>query len=123
MFVNEFGDMQIDNDFFKVDGTDTDLIETSTGCICCEPGNDIESTLARLSCAIDDSEVRAVDRVVIETTGLADLAQIINQMLIASQCSIARRYFVLATVHCVARRRSSSASSRTSNWPLPDVSP
>src|SRR5690606_16559039 len=49
VIVNEFGDVPIDNDLFKVDGTASDLIETSTGCICCEPGNDIVSTLSRLS--------------------------------------------------------------------------
>ena len=98
VIVNEFGDVPIDNDLFKVDGTASDLIETSTGCICCEPGNDIVSTLARLSEAIDNGEVSAVDRVVIETTGLADPAPIINQMLIASHHSIAGRFFALAAV-------------------------
>lgn len=98
VIVNEFGDVPIDNDLFKVDGTASDLIETSTGCICCEPGNDIVSTLARLSEAMDNGEVSAVDRVVIETTGLADPAPIINQMLMSSHHSIAGRFFALAAV-------------------------
>ncbi|SFV38536.1 GTPase, G3E family [Devosia crocina] len=98
VMVNEFGDVPIDNDLFKVDGTASDLIETSTGCICCEPGNDIVSTLARLSEAMDNGEVSAVDRVVIETTGLADPAPIINQMLMSSHHSIAGRFFALAAV-------------------------
>ncbi|ODT66247.1 MAG: hypothetical protein ABS75_27655 [Pelagibacterium sp. SCN 63-23] len=98
VIVNEFGDVPIDNDLFKVDGTASDLIETSTGCICCEPGNDIVSTLARLSEAMDNGEVSAVDRVVIETTGLDYPAPIINQMLIASNHSIAGRFFALASV-------------------------
>jgi G3E family GTPase len=98
VIVNEFGDVPIDNDLFKVDGTSSSLVETSTGCICCEPGNDIESTLVRLSNAIDDGEVAAVERVVVETTGLADPSPIINQMLIASRYSLGGRYFVLAAV-------------------------
>lgn len=98
VIVNEFGDVPIDNDLFNVDGTASDLIETSTGCICCEPGNDIVSTLARLSEAMDNGEVSAVDRVVIETTGLADPAPIINQMLMSSHHSIAGRFFALAAV-------------------------
>ena len=49
VIINEFGDVPIDNDLFRVDGTASDLIETSSGCICCEPGNDIVSPLARLS--------------------------------------------------------------------------
>lgn len=49
VIVNEFGDVPIDNDLVQVDGEDTSFAETSTGCICCEAGNDIVSTLARLS--------------------------------------------------------------------------
>lgn len=98
VIVNEFGDVPIDNDLFKVDGTSSSLVETSTGCICCEPGNDIESTLVRLSNAIDDGEVAKVERVVVETTGLADPSPIINQMLIASRYSLGGRHFVLAAV-------------------------
>ncbi|WP_369412461.1 GTP-binding protein [Pelagibacterium xiamenense] len=63
-YVNGFGDVPLDNDLFGVDGTASDLIEASTGCICCEPGNDIVSTLPRLLEAID--EVGPADRVVIE---------------------------------------------------------
>lgn len=98
VIVNEFGDVAIDNDLFRVDGTASDLIETSNGCICCEPGNDIVSTLSRLSEAISEGEVRDIERVVIETTGLADPAPIINQMLIASPYGIAGRSFTLSSV-------------------------
>lgn len=98
VIVNEFGDVPIDNDLVQVDGEDTSFAETSTGCICCEPGNDIVSTLARLSEAIDDGTTGSVERVVIETTGLADPAPIINQMLMTASLRIGGRYFQLASV-------------------------
>ena len=98
VIVNEFGDVPIDNDLIQVDGEDTRFAETSTGCICCEPGNDIISTLSRLSEAMDDGKTGAVGRVVIETTGLADPAPIINQMLLAASLRIGGRYFQLASV-------------------------
>lgn len=98
VIVNEYGDVPIDNDLIQVDGEDTSFTETSTGCICCEPGNDIVSTLARLSEAIDEGKTGTVERIVIETTGLADPAPIINQMLLASSYRIAGRYFQLASV-------------------------
>lgn len=97
VIVNEYGDVPIDNDLVQVDGDDVTFSETSSGCICCEPGNDIVSTLARLSEAMDDGAAGAVERVVIETTGLADPAPIINQMLLASHYSIGGRSFVLAS--------------------------
>jgi G3E family GTPase len=88
----------IDNDLVQVDGDDVTFAETSTGCICCEPGSDIVSTLTRLSEAMDDGTAGGVERVVIETTGLADPAPIINQMLLASRYTIGGRYFALAGV-------------------------
>lgn len=98
VIVNEFGDVPIDNDLIQVDGEDTNFAETSTGCICCEPGNDIVSTLSRLSEAMDEGTTGKVERVVIETTGLADPAPIINQMLLAASLRIGGRYFQLASV-------------------------
>lgn len=98
VIVNEYGDVPIDNDLVQVDGEDMTFAETSTGCICCEPGNDIVSTLARLSEAMDEGKTGIIERVVIETTGLADPAPIINQMLLASPYRIAGRYFALASV-------------------------
>lgn len=98
VIVNEFGDVPIDNDLIAVEGEDMTFAETSTGCICCEPGNDIVSTLARLSEAMDDGRTGRIERVVIETTGLADPAPIINQMLMATPGRIAGRYFHLASV-------------------------
>lgn len=98
VIVNEFGDVPIDNDLIQVDGEDMTFAETSTGCICCEPGNDIVSTLARLSEAMDEGKTGPIERVVIETTGLADPAPIINQMLLSSPYRIAGRFFTLASV-------------------------
>lgn len=98
VIVNEFGDVPIDNDLIQVNGEDTSFAETSTGCICCEPGNDIVSTLSRLSEAMDQGKTGTVERVIIETTGLADPAPIINQMLLAASYRIAGRHFQLAAV-------------------------
>jgi G3E family GTPase len=98
VIVNEFGDIPIDNDLVQVDDTAMDLMETTTGCMCCEPGSDIVSTLLRLCEAVDDGTIGAFERIVIETTGLADPAPIINQLLMASHYSIAGRFFALAGV-------------------------
>ncbi len=98
VIVNEYGNVPIDNDLLQVTGEDMTFAETSTGCICCEPGNDIISTLARLSEAMDEGKTGRIERVVIETTGLADPAPIINQMLLAAPHRIAGRYFELASV-------------------------
>lgn len=96
--INEYGDVPIDNDLVQIKGEDLSFAETSTGCICCAPGSDIGSVLARLSDAMDEGQARGIERVVIETTGLADPAPIINQMLLASHYRMGGRYFSLAAV-------------------------
>lgn len=96
--VNEYGDVAIDNDLVQVEGEERSLTRTSNGCICCTPGSDIVSALGQLSEALDDGGIAFVDRVVVETTGLADPAPIINQLISMAQYRIAGRLFALAGV-------------------------
>ena len=98
VIINEFGDVPIDNDLVQIDGEAASFATTSTGCICCTPGSDALSALQQLSEAIDDGQTGLVERVVIETTGLADPAPIINQLLAAARWRIGGRLFELAGV-------------------------
>jgi G3E family GTPase len=67
---NEFGEENIDNDILVAD-TNEQIIQMSNGCICCTIREDLRSTLADLAEKRRKGEL-AFDRVVIETTGLAD---------------------------------------------------
>ncbi|MBK9134775.1 MAG: GTP-binding protein [Betaproteobacteria bacterium] len=67
---NEFGEENIDNDILKVD-TEEQIIQMSNGCVCCTIREDLRSTLAELAEKRRKGEL-TFDRVVIETTGLAD---------------------------------------------------
>jgi G3E family GTPase len=67
---NEFGEENIDNDILVAD-TQEQIIQMSNGCICCTIREDLRSTLADLAAKKRDGTL-AFDRVVIETTGLAD---------------------------------------------------
>jgi len=67
---NEFGEENIDNDILKVD-TEEQIIQMSNGCVCCTIREDLRTTLADLAEKRRKGEL-AFDRVVIETTGLAD---------------------------------------------------
>ena len=67
---NEFGEENIDNDILAVD-TEEQIIQMSNGCVCCTIREDLRSTLAELAAKKRKGEL-AFDRVVIETTGLAD---------------------------------------------------
>ena len=67
---NEFGEENIDNDILVSD-TDEQIIQMSNGCICCTIREDLRVTLQLLA-AKRRKGLLSFDRIVIETTGLAD---------------------------------------------------
>jgi G3E family GTPase len=67
---NEFGEENIDNDILVAD-TNEQVIQMSNGCICCTIREDLRQTLSDLAARKRKGELD-FDRVVIETTGLAD---------------------------------------------------
>ena len=67
---NEFGEENIDNDIL-VSETDEQIIQMSNGCICCTIREDLRATLQLLA-AKRRKGLLNFERVVIETTGLAD---------------------------------------------------
>ncbi len=67
---NEFGEENIDNEILVAD-TKEQIIQLSNGCVCCTIREDLRATLADLAEKRRKGELQ-FDRVVIETTGLAD---------------------------------------------------
>ncbi len=67
---NEFGEENIDNDILVSD-TNEQIIQMSNGCICCTIREDLRVTLQLLA-AKRRKGLLSFDRIVIETTGLAD---------------------------------------------------
>ncbi len=67
---NEFGEENIDNDILVSD-TQEQIIQMSNGCICCTIRDDLRATLQDLAQKKRKGELN-FDRVVIETTGVAD---------------------------------------------------
>ncbi len=67
---NEFGEENIDSDILVTDVKEQ-IIQMSNGCICCTIREDLRSTLQDLAGKTRRGELD-FDRVVIETTGLAD---------------------------------------------------
>ena len=67
---NEFGEENIDNDILVSD-TKEHIVQMSNGCVCCTIREDLRTTLQELAEKKRKGELD-FDRVVIETTGLAD---------------------------------------------------
>jgi G3E family GTPase len=67
---NEFGEENIDNDIL-VQERGEQIVQMSNGCICCTIRDDLRATLADLAGRRRSGELM-FDRVIIETTGVAD---------------------------------------------------
>ena len=67
---NEFGEENIDHEILSVN-TEEQIIQMSNGCVCCTIREDLRGALATLAEKRRKGELQ-FDRVVIETTGLAD---------------------------------------------------
>ncbi|MCW5665641.1 MAG: GTP-binding protein [Piscinibacter sp.] len=67
---NEFGDEDIDSDILVRD-SEEQIIQLNNGCVCCTIREDLRSTLSDLAAKKRKGELD-FERVVIETTGLAD---------------------------------------------------
>ena len=68
---NEFGEENIDNEILVDDAGKEQILQLSNGCVCCTIREDLRSTLATLAEKKRKGELD-FERVVIETTGLAD---------------------------------------------------
>lgn len=89
--VNEYGEVGIDGQL--VIDTEEEVIELNNGCICCTVRSDLVSALRGL---IDSG--RAIDRIIIETSGLADPAPIVQTFVIDEILSKAMALDAIVTV-------------------------
>lgn len=83
LIENEFGDVGIDGDLIQRE--DFDVVEISTGCICCIMKKDFEDTLYKI---IEEYEP---ERILIEPTGISILSEIIDTLKkprFTEKCSI-----------------------------------
>ena len=67
---NEFGEEDIDSDILAIETTEQ-IIQMNNGCVCCTIREDLRTTLSDLAEKRRKGELQ-FDRVIIETTGLAD---------------------------------------------------
>ncbi len=101
VLINEFGEIGVDHDLVTHSKDDI-VIEMSSGCLCCTIRGDLAKTLREAPGRFARGGDLWFDRVVIETTGLADPAPILHTLM--TEPTVARRYRldgVIATVDAV----------------------
>jgi G3E family GTPase len=79
VLINEFGEIGLDH--LLVERVDGNVVQLSTGCLCCTVRGDLVDSLEKLLRDLDNGRV-AFNRVMIETTGLADPAPVLHTIML-----------------------------------------
>jgi G3E family GTPase len=79
VLINEFGEIGLDHDLLEK--VDNETVLMSSGCLCCTIRGDLVDSLRSLYFRRVRGEVPPFKRVVIETTGLADPAPILQTLM------------------------------------------
>jgi len=110
--INEFGEIGIDHHLVSASHDGVVLLEN--GCLCCQIRGDLEATFEDLYRRMSSDSASSLDRVIIESSGLAEPGPVIQLFL--SQPALAARYrvgSVVATIdavnaaHTLSRHRES----------------
>ena len=100
VLINEFGEVGLDH--LLLETVDTETVVLQSGCVCCTIRGDLRDAIRDLFGKRERGLVPAFDRLVIETTGLADPAPIVFTLMAEP---VVRHHFrlgnVVATVDAV----------------------
>jgi G3E family GTPase len=79
VIINEFGAIALDHDLIET--SEESFIQLSNGCLCCNVRSDLTLTLSDLAARRAQGTIPPFERVVIETSGLADPAPILHALM------------------------------------------
>jgi len=100
LIINEFGEIGLDHDL--VEKGDENVVQLTTGCLCCTVQSSLAETLTNLYLRRAKGEILPFQRAIVETTGLADPAPVLHALM--SDPLVGARYrldSVIATVDAV----------------------
>jgi len=97
VIINELGAVGLDH--LLVDNAQESMFLLENGCLCCAVRDDLITSLQDLHRRQQNGEIPAFDRVVIETTGLADPLPVLQTLMMAD--GVAHHYKADAIITCV----------------------
>ena len=106
MIENEFGEVGVDNDIIETG--DEQIVEMNNGCICCTVRGDLIRILGSLKEKRDEGKLR-FDRVVIETTGMADPGPVAQTFFTDEEIG---NYYLLGFDHHAGRCQARAEAAR-----------
>ena len=97
VLVNEFGAIALDHHL--IEAVPESTVVLGNGCICCAMRGELSGALRTLFWQRQDKKIPNFKRVIIETTGLADPAPILHELL--NHPTILQHYSVAGVITCV----------------------
>jgi G3E family GTPase len=79
VIVNELGEIGVDNDL--VETSSEQMMLLNSGCLCCTLRSDLQETLRELFIKRRNGEIIGFERVIVETTGIADPAPVMQTLM------------------------------------------
>jgi G3E family GTPase len=79
VIINEFGEVPLDHELVAT--AEEDIIEVAGGCLCCTVRGDLARAIRQLDTKRRRAKVMDYERVILETTGLADPAPILQTLI------------------------------------------
>jgi G3E family GTPase len=95
VLINEFGEVGLDH--LLVEPVGDGVVMLASGCLCCTVRGDLVNALENLTKGLDNGRL-SFDRVVVETTGLADPAPVIHTILVHPYLSLRYRLAGVVTL-------------------------
>lgn len=80
VIINEWGEIGIDHEL--IESSREDLVALNTGCLCCAMQGDLAQTVQRLVAASASAKMPAVDRILLETSGMADPTPVLQTAIV-----------------------------------------
>ncbi|HUP07913.1 MAG TPA: GTP-binding protein [Caldimonas sp.] len=93
--INEFGEVGLDQLLVREVAEDVVLLDS--GCLCCSVRDDLVSTLAELDARSRRGDIPRYARAIVETTGLADPAPILQALMAAKEIAPTHRLGCVVT--------------------------
>jgi G3E family GTPase len=96
VIVNEWGAIGLDH--LLIERVEGDVILLSSGCLCCSLRGDLVDALRDLAARRDEGRIAPFQRIVIETSGLADPAPVLQAIMADPQLALRYRMAGMVTL-------------------------
>ena len=97
VIINEYGEVGVDHLF--VEKVASELIEISSGCVCCTVRGELLSVLEKFETELNRNSTNKFKRIIIETTGLADPTLVVRAIM--QNPNLSRQFQVENIVACL----------------------